>query len=56
MVRTDQVAILEIESVQFITSLFCIHDIFIYHKSGAFGIARNTLTDLTVMRVTVSPC
>ena len=55
-VHTDKIAILEVESVQFIASLFCVHHIFIDHKSGAFGVARNALADLTVTRITIGLC
>ena len=54
-VHTDKVAILKVEPVQFIAGLFCVHHVFIDHESGAFGVARNTLADLTVTRITLSP-
>ena len=45
---TNEVAALEVESVQFIARLLCIHDILEDYESGALGVAGNSLTDLTI--------
>lgn len=44
--HTDKVAILEIEAIQLIASCFCVHDVLINDKSGAFGVVGNSLADL----------
>jgi hypothetical protein len=43
---TDKIAILKVETVQLIASLFRIHHVLIYNVCGALGIVRNTLTYL----------
>lgn len=53
MFRTNEVAILEVETIQLIARCLCIHDIFINHKRGAFGVVGDTLADLAVTRVSL---
>ena len=45
--HTDKVAILEVETIQLVTSLFGIHNILIYNESCPLCIAADSLTDLT---------
>ena len=47
-IRTDQIPILEIETVQLITGLFRVHDIFVHHERSTFGIIGYPLSYLTV--------
>jgi hypothetical protein len=44
---TNEVTTLKVETVQFVASLFGIHDILVNHECRAFRVVRNTLTDLT---------
>lgn len=46
VIEDDQVAILEVEAVQFVTSAFRVHDIFVDDKGGAFRIGGNALANL----------
>lgn len=48
---TDEISILEVETVQLVTSLLSIHYIFVDNKSSAFGISCNTLPNLTASKV-----
>lgn len=50
MSRTNEVAILEVETIQLITRRLCIHHIFINHERGALGVVGDALADLTVTR------
>lgn len=50
MSRTNEVAILEVETIQLITCRLCIHYIFINHERGALGVVGDALADLTVTR------
>lgn len=44
--HTDEIAILEVESVQFVAGLLGVHDIFVDNESGALGSVGNSLADL----------
>lgn len=46
--RTNEITVLKVETVQFVTGLLRIHDIFIDYKSGALGVVGNALTNLAV--------
>lgn len=48
---TDKISILEIETIQLVTSLLSIHYIFVDNKSSAFGISCNTLPNLPASNV-----
>ena len=54
MVENDEIAILKIETVQFVASAFRIHDIFVDDESGTLGIGSDALTDLSVENIRVS--
>ena len=43
ILRTNKVPILKVESVQFVTSLFCVHDILIDYERGALAVIGYTL-------------
>jgi hypothetical protein len=49
--QTDEISVLKVESIQFITGLLCVHDIFIDHKCGAFRGIVDSLADLSGMTV-----
>lgn len=44
--HTDEIAALEVETVQFVTGLLCIHDIFKDDERRALGVVGNSLADL----------
>ena len=44
--HTDKVSILKVESIQFITRLLRIHDIFVDNKGSAFRVLGNALANL----------
>lgn len=46
--RTNEITVLKVETVQFVTGLLRIHDIFIDYKSGTLGVVGNALTNLAV--------
>jgi hypothetical protein len=46
MCRTNEVAILEVEAVQLIAGLLCVHNILVHYEGCAFGCVGNALTDL----------
>lgn len=46
MIQHHQVPVLEIEPVEFIACLFCVGDVFVYHKCGAFCVVGVSLADL----------
>jgi len=48
MGHTDEIAILEVETVQFVAGLFCIHNIFVNNERGAFGVVGYALPYLPV--------
>jgi len=39
---------LEVEAVQLVASLLCIHHVFIDDEGGAFGVGRDALSNLSV--------
>ena len=45
---TNEVSVLEIETIELITGLFGVHDIFIYNECGAFGVVCHALSYLPV--------
>jgi hypothetical protein len=45
--HTDKVTVLEIIPVQLVARLFCIHHVLIDDESGALGIGRNALSNLS---------
>lgn len=49
MIENDEVAILEVEAVQFVAGTFCVHDIFVDDEGGALGVRGNALADLPVV-------
>lgn len=49
--RTNEITVLKVETVQFVTGLLRIHDIFIDYKSGTLGVVGNALANLAVGRV-----
>lgn len=51
---TDQVTALEVEAVQLIASLFCIHHVVIDDEGSALCVGSDALADLTVGR-TLAP-
>ena len=46
--RTNEVSILEVEAVQFVTGLLCIHNILVDDEGGALGVVCDSLSDLAV--------
>jgi hypothetical protein len=48
--RTNQVSVLEVESIELIACLFGVVDVFVDNKSGSFGVVRDSLADLTVIQ------
>lgn len=44
--RTNEIAVLKVETVQFVAGLLRIHDIFVDHKSCTLGVAGNALSNL----------
>ena len=45
--RTNKITVLKVETVQFVTGLLRIHDIFVDDKSCALGVVGDALADLT---------
>lgn len=45
-VRTDEIAVLEVEPVQLVAGLLRVHDILVDDEGGAFGVVRDALADL----------
>ena len=52
--HTNEVAVLKIESIQFITGLLRVHDILVDYKGRSFGIIRCTLPYLPSVPLTFS--
>lgn len=50
---TNEIAILEVESVQLVAGLLGVHNIFIDNKGGALGSVGNSLADLAAQAVSV---
>lgn len=50
MLHTNEVAILEVETVQLIARRLCIHNIFVNHERGALGVVGDALANLTATR------
>lgn len=48
---TDKITVLEVEAVQLVACLLCIHDVVIDNKGSALGIGGNALADLAIMGV-----
>lgn len=46
--RTDEITVLKVETVQFVTGLLRIHDIFVDYESGTLGVVGNALTNLAI--------
>jgi hypothetical protein len=46
--HTNEIAVLEVEAIEFVAGLLCIHYFFIDDERGAFGVTGYTLTDLAV--------
>jgi hypothetical protein len=44
---TDKISILEVEAVQLVARLLCIHHVFIDNECRALGIVGDSLADLT---------
>ena len=53
MIRTDKVAVLEVEAVELVAGLLRIHYVFIDNESSALGIGRNALADLAVGAISI---
>ncbi len=51
MQHTDKIPILEIEAIQLIARLLCVHDILVDHESRAFCVVRYTLSYLPVPKI-----
>jgi hypothetical protein len=47
-IRTNKIATLEVETVQFVAGLLCIHDIFIHDERRAFCVIGNALANLAM--------
>ena len=47
MVEDDEVAVLEVEAVEFVAGGFGVHDVFVDDEGGTLGIACYALSDLT---------
>lgn len=45
---TNKVSVLEIEPIQLVTGLLCIHHVLIDNKCGSLGVVRDSLADLAV--------
>ena len=45
-VHTDQVSVLEVESIELIACLLGVVHVFVYHKSCALRVVGNTLANL----------
>jgi len=45
-VRTDKVAVLEVETVQLVASRLGVHHVFIDNECGALGVVGDALADL----------
>lgn len=48
-VHTNEIPILEVESVQLVARLLCIHYVLIDHEGSAFGVICDSLADLAVV-------
>lgn len=46
-IRTDEVSVLEVESIELIACLFGVVDVFVYYKCSALRVVRNSLTYLS---------
>lgn len=46
LLRTNEITVLKVETVQFVTGLLRIHDIFVDDEGGALGVVGNALADL----------
>jgi len=46
--RTNEISVLEVEAIQLVAGLFCIHNILVNDERGAFGVVGDTLADLAV--------
>lgn len=47
---TNEVAILEVKSIQLIARCLRVHDVFIDHERGTFSVVGDALADLAVTR------
>ena len=47
-VRTDKVTTLEVEAVQLVAGLLCVHHVVIDNKGSSLGVGGNALADLAV--------
>jgi hypothetical protein len=47
MVKDDEIAVHEIEAIEFVTGLFCVQDILVDDKSGSFGGVGGPSADLS---------
>lgn len=54
VVRTNEVAALKVEAVEFVAGLLRIHYILIDHKCCSLGSVGDALSDLAVIRVSIS--
>lgn len=50
MIQNNQVTVLEIEAVELVAGLFCIHYVFIDNEGCAFGVVGDALADLSVKK------
>lgn len=48
MIRTDQVSVLEIESIELIACLFGVVHVVVDHECGALRVIGDTLADLAI--------
>lgn len=46
LIRTDKIAILKVEAVEFVAGGFCVHDVLVNDEGGALGVVGNALADL----------
>jgi hypothetical protein len=52
-IRTNKIATLEVETVQFVAGLLCIHDIFIHDERRAFCVIGNALANLAMYLISL---
>lgn len=50
-IRTDEVSVLEVESIELIACLFGVVHVLVDNKCGSLGVVRNTLTYLPMRRI-----
>jgi hypothetical protein len=46
--RTNKIAVLEVEAIESVAGLLCIHHILVDNKCGALGVVGDALADLAV--------